>query len=124
MDLPFGGGKGGIAVNPKSLSKSEHERLTRRFAEELRDILGPKHDVLAPDMGTGPQTMAWFMDAYPMQQGEATPSVVTANHQSSVALMGVRRLPVARPLSSHARISTTTTGTSQKQLWRSKDSEA
>lgn len=77
MDLPFGGGKGGIAVNPKSLSESEHERLTRRFAEELRDILGPKHDVLAPDMGTGPQTMAWFMDAYSMQQGEATPSVVT-----------------------------------------------
>ncbi|WP_435197685.1 glutamate dehydrogenase GdhB [Natronomonas sp. EA1] len=77
MDLPFGGGKGGVTVNPKNLSTSEHERLTRRFAEELRDILGPKHDVPAPDMGTGPQTMAWFMDAYSMQQGETTPSVVT-----------------------------------------------
>lgn len=77
MDLPFGGGKGGVAVNPKDLSESEHERLTRRFAEELRNILGPKHDVPAPDMGTGPQTMAWFMDAYSMQQGEMTPSVVT-----------------------------------------------
>lgn len=77
MDLPFGGGKGGIAVNPKNLSEAERERLTRRFAEELRDILGPKHDVPAPDMGTGPQTMAWFMDAYSMQQGETTPGVVT-----------------------------------------------
>ena len=77
MDIPFGGGKGGVAVDPTSLSKAESERLTRRFAEELRDILGPKQDVPAPDMGTGPQTMAWFMDAYSMQQGETTPGVVT-----------------------------------------------
>lgn len=77
MDLPFGGGKGGIAVDPKELSEDETERLTRRFAEELRDIVGPKQDVPAPDMGTAPQTMAWFMDAYSMQQGETTPGVVT-----------------------------------------------
>ncbi|WP_435194146.1 glutamate dehydrogenase GdhB [Natronomonas sp. EA1] len=77
MDLPFGGGKGGIAVDPKGLSEEETERLTRRFAEELRDVVGPKKDVPAPDMGTGPQEMAWFMDAYSMQQGETTPGVVT-----------------------------------------------
>ena len=77
MDLPFGGGKGGIAVDPRSLSEEENERLTRRFAEELRDVIGPKRDVPAPDMGTGPQTMAWFMDAYSMQEGETTPGVVT-----------------------------------------------
>jgi len=77
MDLPFGGGKGGIAVDPKTLSEEETERLTRRFAEELRDVVGPKRDVPAPDMGTGPQEMAWFMDAYSMQQGETTPGVVT-----------------------------------------------
>jgi glutamate dehydrogenase (NAD(P)+) len=77
MDIPFGGGKGGIAVDPKSLSKEEKERLTRRFAEELRDVVGPKQDVPAPDMGTDAQTMAWFMDAYSMQQGETTPGVVT-----------------------------------------------
>ncbi len=77
MDLPFGGGKGGIAVNPKSLTDDEHERLTRRFAEELRDIVGPTKDVPAPDMGTDAQTMAWFMDAYSMQQGETVPGVVT-----------------------------------------------
>jgi glutamate dehydrogenase (NAD(P)+) len=77
MDLPFGGGKGGIAVDPKTLSDGERERLTRRFAEEIRDVIGPKQDVPAPDMGTDPQTMAWFMDAYSMQQGETTPGVVT-----------------------------------------------
>ncbi|MDS0295041.1 glutamate dehydrogenase GdhB [Halogeometricum luteum] len=77
MDLPFGGGKGGVAVNPKELSDEETERLTRRFAEELRDVVGPKQDVPAPDMGTDAQTMAWFMDAYSMQQGETTPGVVT-----------------------------------------------
>ncbi|SIR64065.1 glutamate dehydrogenase GdhB [Natronorubrum thiooxidans] len=77
MDLPFGGGKGGIAVDPKSLSSDETERLTRRFAEELRDVVGPTKDVPAPDMGTDAQTMAWFMDAYSMQQGETVPGVVT-----------------------------------------------
>ncbi|WP_053948897.1 glutamate dehydrogenase GdhB [Halolamina sediminis] len=77
MDLPFGGAKGGIAVNPKELSEAENERLTRRFAEELRDAIGPKKDIPAPDMGTGPQTMAWLMDAYSMQEGETTPGVVT-----------------------------------------------
>ncbi|WP_058365811.1 glutamate dehydrogenase GdhB [Haloparvum sedimenti] len=77
MDLPFGGGKGGVAVDPKSLIDDETERLTRRFAEELRDVVGPTKDVPAPDMGTDAQTMAWFMDAYSMQQGETTPGVVT-----------------------------------------------
>jgi glutamate dehydrogenase (NAD(P)+) len=77
MDLPFGGGKGGITVDPKDLSQEEKERLTRRFAEEIRDVVGPTKDVPAPDMGTDAQTMAWFMDAYSMQQGETTPGVVT-----------------------------------------------
>ena len=77
MDIPFGGGKGGIVVNPKALSASEKERLTRRFAEEIRDEVGPKRDIPAPDMGTDAQTMAWFMDAYSMQEGETIPGVVT-----------------------------------------------
>ncbi len=77
MDLPFGGAKGGIAVNPKDLSEGEKERLTRRFAEELRDVIGPNRDIPAPDMGTDPQTMSWLMDAYSMQEGETTPGVVT-----------------------------------------------
>ncbi|WP_435125756.1 glutamate dehydrogenase GdhB [Halobaculum sp. D14] len=77
MDLPFGGAKGGIAVNPKALSDDEKERLTRRFAEEIRDVIGPTIDIPAPDMGTDPQTMAWLMDAYSMQEGETIPGVVT-----------------------------------------------
>ena len=77
MDLPFGGGKGGIVVDPKDLSIDEKERLTRRFAEELRDFIGPEKDIPAPDMGTDAQTMAWFMDAYSMQEGETTPGIVT-----------------------------------------------
>lgn len=77
MDLPFGGAKGGIAVNPKELSIDEKERLTRRFAEEIRSAIGPTVDIPAPDMGTGPQTMAWLMDAYSMQEGETVPGVVT-----------------------------------------------
>ncbi|WP_340101359.1 glutamate dehydrogenase GdhB [Salinibaculum salinum] len=77
MDLPFGGAKGGIAVDPKSLSEAERERLTRRFAEEIRHVIGPTRDIPAPDMGTDPQTMAWLMDAYSMQEGETIPGVVT-----------------------------------------------
>ena len=77
MDLPFGGAKGGVAVDPKALSDDEVERLTRRFAGELRDVIGPNTDIPAPDMGTTPQTMAWLMDAYSMQEGETTPGVVT-----------------------------------------------
>jgi glutamate dehydrogenase (NAD(P)+) len=77
MDLPFGGAKGGIVVNPKELSNEEKERLTRRFAEELRDFIGPMRDIPAPDMGTDAQAMAWFMDAYSMQEGETQPGVVT-----------------------------------------------
>ncbi|ELZ32585.1 glutamate dehydrogenase [Halogeometricum pallidum JCM 14848] len=77
MDLPFGGAKGGIAVNPKELSPGEKERLTRRFTQEIRDVIGPNQDIPAPDMGTDPQTMAWLMDAYSMQEGETIPGVVT-----------------------------------------------
>ena len=77
MDLPFGGAKGGVVVDPKELSSGETERLTRRFAQELRDTVGPMHDIPAPDMGTDAETMGWFMDAYSVLQGETTPGVVT-----------------------------------------------
>src|SRR6056297_1303682 len=77
MDIPFGGAKGGVAVNPKDLSESEKEQLTRRFTDEIRSVIGPTKDIPAPDMGTDPQTMAWLMDAYSMQEGETVPGVVT-----------------------------------------------
>ncbi|WP_232686769.1 glutamate dehydrogenase GdhB [Halobacterium zhouii] len=77
MDLPFGGAKGGVVANPKALSDDEVERLTRRFAQEIRPVVGPTKDIPAPDMGTDAQTMSWFMDAYSMQEGETVPGVVT-----------------------------------------------
>ena len=64
VSIPFGGAKGGIAVDAKTLSLRENERLTRRFTAEILPIIGPEKDVPAPDMGTNAQTMAWMMDAY------------------------------------------------------------
>ncbi len=77
VDLPFGGAKGGINVDPKTLSEAELERLTRRFTNELRNVIGPMTDIPAPDMGTNAQTMGWIMDTYSVQEDETTPGVVT-----------------------------------------------
>ncbi len=77
MNLPFGGAKGGIAVDASQLSRGEKERLTRRFTEEVLPIIGPRMDVMAPDLGTDEQTMAWVMDTYSMKVGFACPEVVT-----------------------------------------------
>ncbi len=77
MNLPFGGAKGGITCDPETLSIGEKERLTRRFTEEVLSIIGPRMDVMAPDMGTDEQTMAWIMDTYSMKVGYACPEIVT-----------------------------------------------
>jgi glutamate dehydrogenase (NAD(P)+) len=77
MNLPFGGAKGGICCDPAILSKREKERLTRRFTEEVLNIIGPRQDVMAPDMGTDEQTMAWIYDTYSMKVGYACPEIVT-----------------------------------------------
>ncbi len=77
MHLPFGGAKGGVRVDPGTLSHGELQRLTRRYTAEIIDIIGPQKDVPAPDMGTNEQTMAWMMDTYSQQVGHAVPSVVT-----------------------------------------------
>ncbi|MEY4389301.1 MAG: hypothetical protein RLZZ432_1020 [Chloroflexota bacterium] len=77
MDLPYGGGKGGITVDPKRLSQGELERLTRRFTTEIAVIIGPESDIPAPDVNTNSQTMAWMMDTYSMHVGYTVPGVVT-----------------------------------------------
>src|SRR5262245_8021044 len=77
MNLPFGGAKGGIACDPAQLSRGELERLTRRFTEEILLVIGPRMDVMAPDMGTDEQTMAWIYDTYSMNVGYACPEIVT-----------------------------------------------
>jgi glutamate dehydrogenase (NAD(P)+) len=76
VDLPYGGAKGGIAVDPKQLSPGELQRLTRVFTKRIHDVIGPYTDIPAPDMGTNAQTMAWIVDEYEKFQGHA-PGVVT-----------------------------------------------
>jgi glutamate dehydrogenase (NAD(P)+) len=75
--LPFGGAKGGVTIDPKMLSQNELERLTRRYTTEILPIIGPKKDILAPDMGTNSTIMSWIMDTYSMTEGYTTPAVVT-----------------------------------------------
>jgi glutamate dehydrogenase (NAD(P)+) len=75
--LPYGGAKGGITCNPHELSIRELERLTRRFTQEMIPFIGPQVDVMAPDLGTNEQTMAWMMDTYSMHVGSTVPSIVT-----------------------------------------------
>ncbi len=77
VGIPFGGAKGGVVVDPATLSRSELERLTRRYAAELLPIIGPEKDIPAPDVNTDEQIMAWFMDTYSVNQGYSVPSVVT-----------------------------------------------
>lgn len=77
VQLPYGGAKGGVIVDPKSMSNHELEALTRRYASELIPLINPHADIPAPDMGTTPQMMAWFMDTYSMTVGYSVPAVVT-----------------------------------------------
>ncbi|MEX0827142.1 MAG: Glu/Leu/Phe/Val dehydrogenase [Acidimicrobiia bacterium] len=77
VGLPFGGAKGGVRVDPLTLSRSEKQRVTRRYTAEIIDFIGPNKDIPAPDMGTDEQTMAWIMDTYSQQKGHAVPAVVT-----------------------------------------------
>jgi glutamate dehydrogenase (NAD(P)+) len=77
VGLPYGGAKGGVVVDPKTLSHRELESLTRRFASELIPLISPHSDIPAPDMGTTPQVMAWFMDTYSMTMGYSVPAIVT-----------------------------------------------
>jgi glutamate dehydrogenase (NAD(P)+) len=76
-NVPFGGAKGGVACDPKKMSRGERERLTRRYASEIAPLLGPDRDVPGPDVATDSQTMAWIMDTYAAGRGGAVPAVVT-----------------------------------------------
>ncbi len=77
VDLPYGGAKGGVACNPKELTRDELERLTRRYTYMIYDIIGPYKDIPAPDVYTDAQVMAWIMDTYSQLAGRQTPEVVT-----------------------------------------------
>src|SRR5215471_14263805 len=77
VNIPFGGGKGGVTCNPKAMSLGELERLTRRYASAILPLIGPQQDIPAPDVYTNPQIMAWIMDTYSMTKGYPIPGVVT-----------------------------------------------
>lgn len=77
VNIPYGGAKGGVIVDPRTLSQGELERLTRRYAAELIPLISPHSDIPAPDMGTNPQVMAWIMDTYSMTVGYSVPAIVT-----------------------------------------------
>jgi len=77
LNLPLGGAKGGVCVDPRKLSNRELERLTRRYTSEIINMIGPDIDIPAPDINTNAQTMAWIMDTYSMNKGRSVPGVVT-----------------------------------------------
>jgi glutamate dehydrogenase/leucine dehydrogenase len=77
MGIPFGGAKGGVVCNPKQLSQSELERMTRRYTSEIVNEIGPEKDIPAPDVGTDPRVMAWIFDTYSMNKGHSVLGVVT-----------------------------------------------
>jgi glutamate dehydrogenase (NAD(P)+) len=87
-DLPYGGAKGGVAIDPHKYSMAELERITRRYTSEMVPFIGPQTDVMAPDMGTNEQTMAWMMDTYSHQIGHAVPSIVTGKPVSIGGSLG------------------------------------
>jgi glutamate dehydrogenase (NAD(P)+) len=90
MRLPFGGAKGGVAIDPTKLSRAELQRLTRRYTTEIISMIGPDKDIPAPDMGTNEQVMAWIMDTYSQQIGYSVPEVVTGKPVSLGGSLGRR----------------------------------
>jgi glutamate dehydrogenase (NAD(P)+) len=77
VDLPYGGAKGGVAIDPRGYSTAELERVTRRYTSEVMPVIGPERDIMAPDVGTTEQTMSWVMDTYSVNSGYTIPAVVT-----------------------------------------------
>src|SRR3984893_18292072 len=92
VNIPFGGGKGGVICDPHILSDTELEKLTRRYTAEIFDFIGPERDVPAPDVNTNEQTMAWIMDTYSMHSRHTVTAVVTGK---PMALGGSRGRPEA-----------------------------
>src|SRR5205823_2901739 len=95
VNIPYGGAKGGVVVDPAALSMGELQRMTRRYASELVPLIGPERDIPAPDLGTNEQVMAWIMDTYSTREGFSVPSVVTGKPQAIGGSAG-RPLATAR----------------------------
>ena len=91
VGIPYGGGKGGVIVDPKKLSQKELEGLTRRYFTEIEVLVGPEKDIPAPDVNTNAQIMAWMMDTYSMHAGYTVPGVVTGQAHQPRRLGGPQR---------------------------------
>lgn len=95
LDLPYGGAKGGITIDPRLYSTGELERVTRRYTSEIMPIIGPTKDIPAPDIGTDERTMAWMMDTYSVNTGYTVSGVVTGKPVSIGGSLG--RSSATRP---------------------------
>jgi glutamate dehydrogenase (NAD(P)+) len=109
VDIPYGGGKGGIIVDPKQLSLGELERLSRRFVTEIQGIIGPERDIPAPDVNTNSQIMAWMMDQYSRNKGYPVPGMITGKPLALGGSVG-RNEATARGLQFCVREAGRTTG--------------
>lgn len=89
MSLPFGGAHGGVRVDPRQMSRTELERLTRRYTSEVLQLIGPSEDIPGPDLNTNEQTMAWVMDTYSVNHGFTVPSIVTGKPKSIGGSLGL-----------------------------------
>ncbi len=96
VNIPYGGGKGGIICDPKRMSRGELERMTRRFTSEILPMLGPERDIPAPDVYTDAQTMVWMMDTYAALTGNPSPACVTGKPVSLGGSEGTHRRHRAR----------------------------
>ncbi len=103
VNIPFGGGKGGVTCNPKALSLGELERLTRRYASSILPLIGPEKDIPAPDVYTTPQIMAWIMDTYSMNKGLSGPRRGDRQTDQPGRLAGPQRSHRTRRLLYHAQ---------------------
>ncbi|MEY4385162.1 MAG: hypothetical protein RLY20_445 [Verrucomicrobiota bacterium] len=109
VGLPYGGAKGGITCNPRELSNVELERLTRRYCQEMISFIGPQVDVMAPDVGTNEQVMAWMMDTYSVHVGASVPGIVTGKPVGLGGSLG-RREATGRGVAYLANRATDTVG--------------
>ena len=112
--LPYGGAKGGIACDPRQMTTDELEHLTRRFTQEMIPFIGPQVDIMAPDMGTNEQVMAWIMDSYSVHMGYSVPSIVTGKPVSLGGSLG-RREATGRGVAHLVARAADTTGLDLKQ---------
>ena len=124
--LPYGGAKGGVAIDPSSYSQAELERVVRRFTHSLGSNIGPEHDIPAPDVGTNARMMGWIMDTYLNSRAPTTARTSAgsspASRSNSAGASGVEAPPAKAPPTPYGICMASTTAPSKAIAWPSKDS--